>query len=235
MEYIGGELELFAAASNWKSYVAAQLAPYIEGRVLEVGAGIGGNILTLCGDRVTHYLALEPDDRLAAVIQRRLDDGELPATVSVMRGTLARLTDEKFDTILYVDVLEHIAEDRAELAHAARHLASNGHLIVLSPAHQYLFSPFDRAIGHVRRYSRSGLAALTPAACRIARVRMLDSAGFGLSLGNRLLLRASMPTQAQIRFWDRVIVRISRLTDRLSGFRFGKSILMIWRSDTRQE
>ena len=55
--------------------------------------------------------------------------------------------DERFDTILYIDVLEHIDDDLGELARSATHLRPGGHLIVLAPAHQALYSPFDKAIG----------------------------------------------------------------------------------------
>ena len=67
--------------------------------------------------------------------------------------TIESITDAApFDTILYVDVLEHIADDAAELARARRLLTPEGNLVVLAPAHQSLFSPFDAAVGHYRRY-----------------------------------------------------------------------------------
>jgi SAM-dependent methyltransferase len=232
MEYVGDELELFAEALNWKTYLSRQMAPYIGGRVLEVGAGIGKNIPLLFNDRVSHWLALEPDSRLAATI---LDDpGQIPfrQRTEVRVGTTNDLSDnETYNTILYIDVLEHIPDDGDEIVRAARHLAPGGHLIVLSPAHQFLFSPFDQAIGHVRRYDRRTLPALTPDGLRTAMVKMLDSAGFFLSLGNRLAMRSSMPTPGQIRLWDRVFVPISRVLDTVTAFRFGKSILVVWRSE----
>jgi SAM-dependent methyltransferase len=230
MKYVGGELELFAEASNWKAYLAGQMAPYIGGRVLEVGSGIGSNIPILFNDRVTHWLALEPDERLAAAIEGVSGQEGSHERVAVAVGTTKDLPDhETFDTILYVDVLEHIQDDREELVRASRHLAPGGHLVVLSPAHQFLFSPFDEAIGHVRRYGWRALLELTPAGCQTVTVRMLDSAGFFLSLGNRMAMRSSMPTPGQIKLWDRVFVPVSRWLDRLTGFWFGKSILVIWK------
>jgi 2-polyprenyl-3-methyl-5-hydroxy-6-metoxy-1,4-benzoquinol methylase len=83
-----------------------------------------------------------------------------------VNGTIAALESTgPFDTIIYLDVLEHIADDRAELACAARLLSPQGCVIVLSPAHQFLFSPFDQAVGHYRRYSRATLRDLTPPDC----------------------------------------------------------------------
>jgi SAM-dependent methyltransferase len=154
VHYAGSELTLFSAAVNWKSYVAHMIGPYIHGRVLEVGAGLGINIPHLLSASVIHWLAMEPDPDLAAVIEQKIRKRELPPSCQVINGTLDAVgLPERFDTILYLDVLEHIADDAAELRHAARHLAPNGTLIVLAPPHRFLFSAFDQAIGHYRRYT----------------------------------------------------------------------------------
>jgi SAM-dependent methyltransferase len=227
--YVGGELELFARASHWKRYVGHVLEPFIGARVLEVGAGIGGNISHFASRSVREWTSLEPDPEQARRITERVAAGELPAC-RVIAGTLDSVgRSARFDTILYIDVLEHIAEDRAELARAARHLADAGNLVVLAPAHQFLFSPFDAAIGHHRRYSATSLAALAPPGCRLRRSLMLDSAGFFASLANRLLLAAALPTPGQIAFWDKVLVPISRVLDRITFHRFGKTVVTVWR------
>jgi SAM-dependent methyltransferase len=232
LDYVGGELGLFAHAANWKAYAARHLNPCISGRVLEVGAGIGANITQLANPNVTEWTALEPDQKLAAEITRKLQQGELPRICRVMTGTIDDVpSHEKFDTILYIDVLEHIADDRTEVLKAARSLARGGRLIILAPAHQFLYSPFDRAIGHFRRYNAAGLKALTPQGCRVTSVLMLDSAGFFASLANRLILRSEMPSKAQITTWDRAIVPLSRLLDPLTGFRFGKSVVIVWQAE----
>lgn len=231
MKYVGSELELFAGAHNWKAYLADQMRQYVMGNVLEVGAGIGSNIPLLFNTSVASWLALEPDPRLASMIEQKLSRGELPTPCHVTNGTIASLGDrDLFDTIVYVDVLEHIANDVEEVARASCHLAPAGHLIVLAPAHQFLFSPFDGSVGHVRRYNATTLKALTPLSCRVKTVRMLDCAGFFLSLANRLIMKSPMPTRRQIDLWDSVLVPCSRLMDKMTGFRFGKSVIIIWQA-----
>lgn len=231
MEYMGTELEMFAGATNWKAYLARQMSGFVRGRVLEVGAEIGANIALLFNQNVEHWLALEPDAQLAAEIEARRTRHEIPGQCHVVVGTIMDLPPTgQFDTIVYIDVLEHIADDRGEVARAAGRLAPGGRLIVLSPAHQYLFSPFDCAVGHVRRYDATSLSSLTPANCRIKRLRLLDSAGFFLSLGNRLVTKSAIPTHAQIGLWDKVFVPVSRMLDPLTGYRFGKSILLVWQT-----
>ncbi len=227
--YVGAELELFAEATHWKSYFASILRPFIAGRVLEAGAGIGSNIPFLYNERVLCWTSLEPDPALARRIRERIAAGELPQQCRVTDGTTEGLVAAaQFDTILYVDVLEHIAEDAAELARARRHLTPGGHLIVLAPAHNFLFSPFDAAIGHFRRYDKARLARLTPPDCALVASLMLDSAGLFASVANRALLAQATPSQRQIAIWDKVLVPISRRLDGALGHRIGKTVVAVW-------
>jgi SAM-dependent methyltransferase len=228
--YSGAELALFAGATNWKSYLARQVRPFLGPRVLEVGAGIGGTTEALCAGEQTQWLCLEPDPEQAGRLAESLSGQRATLGCAVRAATVSELAPaEQFDTILYVDVLEHIEDDAGELRESARHLAPGGHLVVLSPAHQFLFTPFDRAIGHHRRYSRATLLALAPEELPLMTCRYLDSAGLLASLGNRLILSAAMPTAAQIAFWDRILVRASSRLDPVLGYRWGKSILAVWR------
>jgi SAM-dependent methyltransferase len=227
--YVGSELELFATARNWKAYFSSVLVPFIGARVLEVGAGLGSNIPYLHTPAVRQWTSLEPDPDLARRITERIARGELPATSQVVVGTIESVNAaSQFDTIFYIDVLEHIADDAGELACAARHLAPQGKLVVLAPAHEFLFSQFDAAIGHYRRYSTASLSALSPPGCQLCASLMLDSAGFFASLANRFLLAAAMPSTRQIAFWDKVFVPVSRLLDNLAAYKFGKTIITVW-------
>jgi SAM-dependent methyltransferase len=230
IQYLGNELELFAGANIWRAYWLAQIAPFIGERVLEVGAGLGTVMRNLPPLPVKHWLALEPDPIMADRLISSKHSGALPAFCEPCLGTTTDLAPQRqFDTVLYIDVLEHIEDDRAELARAAELVAPQGALVVLGPAHQFLYSSFDAAIGHFRRYERPALLALSPPGLTIARARYLDSVGLLASLGNRLLLKQSAPTAAQIRLWDRVMVRASRCVDPLLGFTIGKSVFAVWR------
>lgn len=230
--YVGTELHLFREAHHWKRYLRKQVAPYIRGDVVEVGAGIGGTTRILHDRLCASWTCLEPDGRLmgelANVAEPLRDRFGRPPRIAV--GALAELDAAlRYDTVLYVDVLEHIEEDRRELAMAGERLRPGGHIVVLSPAHRWLYTPFDRAIGHVRRYSRRMLLACTPPTTELVRLRYLDSLGIAASLGNRLIMRASLPTEAQIGLWDGWIVPVSRLIDPLLAYRVGKSVLAVWR------
>jgi len=223
--YQGRELDVFATAANWKAYWSSRIRRWIGGDVLEVGAGQGVNTLLLHGAGVRSWLCQEPDPALAAAARNAVSD---TPGCSVQVGTIESIGSLKFDSILYIDVLEHIEADREELAAASRALREGGHLIVLSPAHQFLFSQFDASIGHYRRYNRASLRACSPPDCSLDAMFYLDCAGVMASLGNRILLRRDQPAQAHIDFWDTCLVPVSQMVDRVFGYRLGKTICGVW-------
>lgn len=224
--YIGSELELFRAAKNWKDYYYRMIRRHLGAEVLEVGAGIGGTTQVLCREKHVRWVCLEPDPTLIDVLKA---EPNLPTGCETRQGSSAELPEgECFDAILYIDVLEHIEDDLAEVQRAATHLKPGGCLIVLAPAHQWLFSPFDRSIGHYRRYNRPMLRDLTPPGLVIVSLKYLDSVGLLASLSNRWL-KQRMPTPGQIKLWDTWMVPFSRRIDPILQYAIGKSILCVWR------
>jgi SAM-dependent methyltransferase len=225
-QYVGTELELFSAATRWKAYFARSLAPFVRGDVLEVGAGIGSNIRGLHGPGVRSWHGLEPDPALAARA-RQVISGLPGARITVGTTETPGLGD--YDSILYIDVLEHIEDDRGELGRAATLLRPGGHLVVLCPAHQALYSEFDRTIGHFRRYDAKSLEACGPSGCELERSYYLDCVGMLASFANRWFLKREQPSPAQIATWDRLMVPLSTVLDPCFGRRLGKSVVAIWR------
>jgi SAM-dependent methyltransferase len=227
IEYIGTELELFSNAVNWKRYWADRLRPLIRGDVVEVGAGIGANTRLLETDQRRVWVCLEPDARLISRIACNVDPSD---GYEIVQGTLEDLEPGRFfDTAIYIDVLEHIEDDRGELRRAASRIRPAGCVVVLSPAHQQLYTPFDAAIGHHRRYSRRSLRDIGPPDMSLERLEYLDSIGLAASLANRLILKQAMPTTRQIRTWDSVMIPMSRVVDPCLMHRAGKSIVAVWR------
>ena len=227
--YPGNELDLFRSAYNWKHYFSSYIQPYLNGRILEVGAGIGGTTEILFSTKFKSWTCVEPDPELADQLKELISSDKKYEHYQIINDNISNLGPEfKFDTILYIDVLEHIDDDTLEIELASKLLNPGGQLVVLSPAHQWLYSEFDKSIGHFRRYNRQTLVAAIPDGYKLVSLRYLDSAGVFVSLINRILLHKKIPTIKQIRFWDKVIVPISRLIDPLLCYRLGKSIVGIW-------
>lgn len=230
--YHGQELALFEKAVNWKRYFSSYIKPLIGKNVLEVGGGIGGTTQLLNDGSSLKWIILEPDEEMNKILLRKKETLPPFSNCSILGETICGLhSSEKFDTIIYIDVLEHIEDDKAEMLRATQFLQPGGYLIILSPAFQFLFSPFDKAIGHFRRYTSKSLEAVVPAELKPIRLHYLDSAGFFASLANKLFLKQSYPSKQQVQTWDRLLVPVSKRIDKIFFHSFGKSILGIWRKE----
>jgi hypothetical protein len=148
----------------------------------------------------------------------------------VVVGDISELSPaEQFDCVMYIDVLEHIKDDKGELRRAERHLAPGANLVVLCPAFQILFSEMDHALGHFRRYTKRTLAAAFPADLHPVELFYLDSLGMIASLANKFFLRQSAPKEGQVKFWDGTIIPVSRVLDRVLFHAMGRSVIAVYR------
>lgn len=229
--YIGNELGLFALAENWKDYWASQVTAYLGSKVLEVGAGLGGTTSLLISkmQKLDQWVCLEPDERLAGQITHTLESAHRNADKVVVENKYLATYDPsaRFDSLIYIDVIEHIEDDRKELKSAMNFLNHGGHLVILVPAHNFLMSLFDKAIGHYRRYNKKMLLDIVPENAEVVVHKYLDSFGLCVSLANKVFLRQTYPTRKQILFWNNFIVPVSKRLDRLLDFNVGKSVLLV--------
>lgn len=175
---------------------------------------------------------------MAESIRYNSDLDQTPLHIQGTTGSLqSDVVRDGFDVILYSEVLEHIKDSVAEVARASKLLRPGGRLIVVVPAYPALFSEFDAAIGHHRRYTRKMLRAEFSAGFpegRIRTLRYLEAVGVFPSLMNKLVLRQSAPTPAQVKMWDTWMVPVSRaFVDRLVRGTFGKSVIGVIEKPSR--
>lgn len=231
--YIGDELDNFSIVINWKRYWSSMITPYLGNHVLEVGAGIGSSTEVLCSMSSTEtWHCLEPDPENITILNNKKNSGDLPSHCTFHNGTIESLgLNQKYESILYIDVLEHIEDDQREIFEAATHLINKGYLIILGPAFPFLFSEFDKSIGHFRRYTRAMFSEKNGENLRMVQARYLDSVGLMVSLANRLLLRSPLPSKRQLKIWDRYLIPCSRIIDRIIHYQLGRSLLVIFQKD----
>ena len=135
---------------------------------------------------------------------------------------------KKYNTILYLDVIEHIKEDKKEIMKALNLLKKNGNLIINVPAFPYLYSNFDKDVGHYRRYSKSDFKKKLQG-LNFQKVNLIyfDTIGFFLSLLSKLFISNYKKNfDKKIKFWDSMIW-VSRIIDLISFRSLGKSLLVI--------
>jgi len=170
-----------------------QFAPFLGQRIVEVGVGIGGILARLGRREAILGIDVEPDV-LEATRERFADRPE----ISLEQGDLAdpataeRIAAFRPDTIVCINVLEHVRDDLAVLQRLEAALAPGGHLCLLVPAHFSLYGPYDRTDGHFRRYAKAHLRVLlSHTGLRTLRLRYFNAPGaLGWFVQYRLRARA---------------------------------------------
>ena len=228
MKYPGAELDNFDKATIWRKYIFFQIKKFIKGNVLEVGAGIGSftNNYKNLPNKIT---ISEIDQENLSLIKKKFKDANINFT-----GDLTKNIKRNFDTIMYLNVLEHIEDDTKEINEAFQKLNPGGFLVILVPAHNNLYSEFDKAIGHFRRYEIKYFRNLKVNNSKLIKLNFLDSAGYFLYYINKIFFKKEVyPSKLKIYIWDKFFTPITFILDKILFYKFGKNILyVIQKSDT---
>jgi len=207
-------------ATKFNRWVLSQFQRYIGNRVLEAGSGIGTltDYLTdrqrlVCLDYEPFYLRMLRL-RFGLLENLRAEHFDLTELTSY-----DRLLEERFDTIICINVLEHLRNDVGVLHKFHEILEPSGHLILLVPHSKMLMSPADVNLGHYRRYEREELANLVnQAGFDVVELFGFNRlGGLGWFVANRLLGR-TVNTPTQLRWFDR-LMPIVKLCEYVLPFR----------------
>jgi glycosyltransferase involved in cell wall biosynthesis len=203
-------------------------APRLGRRVLEIGAG-AGNLSRFLLDKDAVILS-DVEAEYLHLLRRRFGSYE---NVQIRRidlntFTAADLAGERLDSVVCLNVLEHIEDDRRVLAELSRAIDPGGVLVVLVPAHPELYSELDRNLGHHRRYTRELLEErFREAGFVVEKSRYFNWVGaIGWYVYGRLLKRPHI-TKAATRGYH-LLSRLRSLEDP-AGFRLGLSVIAIGR------
>lgn len=225
--YPGRELEAMSFAVNYHHWIVGELAPFLGRRVAEVGAGIGSVSSLLLQQPIERLEAYEPSANMFPQLAARLAGEPRAHAVNAFFG--AEPPAQPFDSVAYINVLEHIEDDRGELARAFAAIRPGGHLLVFVPALAWLYSDFDRRIGHARRYSRAVLQEVARAAgFEVAFAKYFDVAGVLPWYLNFVLLRRGLGAGG-VALYDRLVVPPMRRIEGWVAPPLGKNLLMVAR------
>ncbi len=218
---------LAAAAPRYNRWLFERVRPWVGRRVLEIGAGVGtmsAFLMNGAHERVVltdtnpHYL-----ERLGARFAHQTHVGVAPLRLPTFNPDLAR---ERLDTIICLNVLEHVREDMLSLNTMFRLLEPGGRLVLLVPSLPAIYGTLDRALGHFRRYTPTELRRKYAAAgFRVRHLEYFNLAGVpGWWFTGRVLKRELIPT-GSLRWYD-VLVPLFRL-ERWLPWRLGQSLIAI--------
>lgn len=217
-------LEVMSSANNYNAWSLSLFSKYLKGDILEIGGGIGNftSLLTKYGD----VTSIEIEKSYLPKIRKRVKENVDVGFGDIEKGDYF-FKRKKFDSIVILNVLEHIKDDDRAVANIFKLLKKKGHVCILVPAHSLLFSKMDKNLGHYKRYTKDNLnKLLIKNGFDIKETRYLNLLGaFGWFFSGRVLKKEAIP-QNQLQVFD-VLSKPMLYIERFVRPPFGLSVLTI--------
>lgn len=147
-------------ADKFTDWMYSEIKPYLKGAILEIGSGFGTYSKKVADDFKSNKKVFS--DVSPQYLDKLKEDFRSGSNIMVTHLDLnkknnANINENSFDSIFSLNVLEHIENDIAALNYIYDLLKPKGTLIILVPAHKFLFNCIDKYTGHYRRYSKKEL------------------------------------------------------------------------------
>ena len=227
-------LDLLSEAHAFNRWMFETIAPYCKGRVLEIGSGIGNLSDYLLKHQEEVVLSdLKPE--YCASLERTFRDRPNLRGVYSLDLTSTKDIENRpelvgqFDTLVALNVVEHIEDHELAIRNARRLLRKGGQMIILVPAYQWLFNGMDTELGHFRRYTRKRLGKLLSSQrLELVNIRYFNAIAIGGWWVSGSLLRKKKLERGSLRLYN-ALVPLMRFGDWVTGRRMGLSVIGVAR------
>ena len=220
IDYKGWELDFFDQAQNFRDYQWKLFKNKIKKDVLEVGPG-NCVFLERYNYKSKKIHLFEPSVKIRNRIKKKFKKFKKVKVIS-------KYSKSKYDCIVYLDVLEHIKDDKTEVFNAYNRLKKKGHLIISVPAFQHLYTDYDKKIGHYRRYSKKKFNNIfNKLKIKKYTMKYFDCIGYFLILFSKYLkVSNKVNFKGSIKIWN-FLIPISKILDIFFNRILGKSLMVI--------
>jgi SAM-dependent methyltransferase len=225
-------LQLFANAPHFNKWLFDNISPYCQGSTLEIGSGIGNISKLLLQQNLPVTLS---DLRLeyCEYLRSHFADNRNLQNVSQVDLSLTDFENvypqlqHQFDTVIALNVVEHIENDKLAVANCEKLLKSKGRIIILVPAYTKLYNSFDKALGHFRRYDKKSLIRLIQSQpLKIVHTEHFNCGGIlGWWFTGSILGKPTIPPN-QLAVYEK-LVPLFRFIDQLVFKRIGLSVIAV--------
>jgi SAM-dependent methyltransferase len=233
LAYAGRDLEAMSFAVNYHRWILERFKPFLGRRVTEVGAGTGLFSRMLMNYPLESLTLVEPSDEMYAILRETVERFRGTMPVETYNAVFIEVADEirrmrRPDSIIYVNVLEHIADDETELRVAYETLEEKGKNFIFVPAFEWLFGPLDKQLGHYRRYRMQPLLErCVSAGFKVLEANYMDLLGVAPWWIKYRLFKSTSIEPALVNLYDKYLVWLTRGVENAITPPFGKNILLI--------
>jgi 2-polyprenyl-3-methyl-5-hydroxy-6-metoxy-1,4-benzoquinol methylase len=227
--YAADDLETMQEARRYAAHVFGLVRPFLGARVLEVGAGIG-TMSTRLVEVADFVLGIEPNPNCISRIREAMRNHPqfTLRTCHFEECDSTELANLRFDSVICVNVLEHIADDAGALKAFKEILVPGGRVLVFVPAVQAAYGPLDAELGHHRRYSKRTLrAAFEAAGLELIRLRYTNPIGLAGWMYNARVSKSTAHSLSQVRLFETLVAPWALPLERLLPPPIGLSLVAV--------
>jgi ubiquinone/menaquinone biosynthesis C-methylase UbiE len=230
-DYDVSDLLKMSKAVNYQHWILEIISDYIGDNILEVGAGIGNYTRYFLSKKRVYAIELSSSCLRILREKFQVDNIEL-LQMDAASPEILSLKVKNIDTIVCLNVLEHIQNDLLALKNFYQILCTPGYLILQLPALKFLYGNIDRQLGHYRRYTKKMVSEkVKKTNFKIERMDYINLIGtFGWFYDARIKGIINQNEQ-HVTFFDNRIVPIVRKFERNIEIPFGQSLIVILKKD----
>ena len=205
-KYEGTDLQSMNNASNYYKWIFKEFEPFFGNECAEIGAGTGTFSKLLLSSNIKSLKTYEPSFDMYKILKKEIGQNEKATVINAFFDG----GDKILDTVFYINVLEHVEDDKRELQKVFESLKTNGRLCLFVPALPFLYSNFDKSIGHFRRYIKKPLESmLKEIGFKIEKSKYFDFLGiipwyFVFVLGKCIM------QESNVTLYDKLVVPIEK-------------------------
>jgi SAM-dependent methyltransferase len=212
---------------RYRRYQLELISPHCGNTVLEVGAGLGEFAAGFTG--LDRLVVTDADPGAVELLAERFADRPEVEARQLALGDEFSL-DKPVDSVIAINVLEHIEDDAGALRSLAELVVPGGTIVLWVPGYQQLYGEFDRRVGHVRRYTPATVSdAVLRAGLQVELAKPVNLLG-GIAWWAAVRRGGSTtPNPKLVAIYDRFVVPVTRAVEKRVRVPFGQTVLCVAR------
>ena len=224
---LSDSIGILESTKNYNRWIYDNIKNFIGQNVLEIGCGTG-NITDFILEKSSSVTGIEIDHTFACTAKKKYKNKK---SVRIIQGDFLELKNIRknhYDTVITLNVLEHIKNDSLALSKMLASLKTGGTAVMLVPAMHFAYGALDKELGHFRRYEKSDMLKLyAQNGFKPEKLFYMNFIGaFAWAFNSRLLGRKDFP-QSQPKLFDRFFVPVLKPLEALIPPPIGQSLIAV--------